>query len=159
MTVIRAMGLDDIPQVMVIDRLSFPLPWSENSFRKELTENEHAYFFVAEAQGSLVGFVGYWYIVDECHISTLAVHPAQRGQGIGDLLLAAVLRHALTLGAALATLEVRESNVAAQTLYRKYGFEVVGRRRRYYRNNDEDALLMTAQPVRLQGAESQGVLE
>jgi ribosomal-protein-alanine N-acetyltransferase len=157
MTAIRAMGLDDIPQVMEIDRLSFPLPWSENSFRKELAENEHAYFFVAEAQGGIVGFAGYWYIVDECHISTLAVHPAQRGQGIGDLLLAAALRHALALGAALATLEVRESNVAAQTLYRKYGFEVAGRRRRYYRNNDEDALLMTAQPVRLQGAESQGL--
>lgn len=146
MTAIRPMTLADIPQVMEIERLSFPLPWSENSFRKELTENEQAHFFVAE-EGRVIGYVGYWYIVDECHISTLAVHPSWRRQGMGQMLLAAALSHALRLGAILATLEVRESNVAALTLYQKYGFHIVGRRRHYYRDNGEDALLMTAQPI------------
>jgi ribosomal-protein-alanine N-acetyltransferase len=149
MATIRAMQSNDIPQVMEIDRLSFPLPWSENSFRKELAENEHAYFFVAEEQGRVVGFAGYWYIVDECHVSTLAVHPTWRRQGLGEQLLRTVLQHAMDLGAVLATLEVRQTNLRAQALYQKYGFEVVGRRRQYYRDNGEDALLMTAQPIRV----------
>jgi ribosomal-protein-alanine N-acetyltransferase len=154
MATIRPMQSEDIPRVMEIDRLSFPLPWSENSFRKELAENEHAYFFVADevagaARADVVGFAGYWYIVDECHISTLAVHPTWRRQGLGELLLRAVLQHAMDQGAVLATLEVRQTNLRAQALYQKYGFDVVGRRRQYYRDNGEDALLMTARPIRV----------
>lgn len=92
----------------------------------------------------VVGYSGFWYILDEAHVSTIAVHPDWRGQGVGERLLVAMLEQALDLGAVTATLEVRVSNTPAQNLYRKYHFEVVGRRRRYYRDNGEDALLMTA---------------
>jgi [ribosomal protein S18]-alanine N-acetyltransferase len=146
---IRRMTLDDIPQVLEIERASFALPWSENAFRKELTENAQAHFFVAEENDRVVGILGYWYIIDECHISTIAVHPDWRQRGIGQEILVAALSHSLSLGAIMATLEVRPSNLAAIELYKKFGFEVVGRRKRYYRDNGEDAIIMTAQPIRL----------
>jgi ribosomal-protein-alanine N-acetyltransferase len=152
----------DIPQVAAIDRASFPQPWSENSYRFEVRDNAHAHFIVAldpqplAAQGWLdrlfgravarhvVGYAGYWLVVDEAHVNTIAVHPEWRRRGIGDRLLRALLADARKAHARSATLEVRVSNSAAQTLYRKYGFEPVGQRPRYYRDG-EDALLMTAQ--------------
>jgi ribosomal-protein-alanine N-acetyltransferase len=158
------MELDDIPQVMAIDEASFPLPWSASSYRHELTDNRAAYFLVALAPASqraprwydrfwpwrtaparvVIGYVGCWLIVDEVHISTIAVHPQWRRRGVGEQMLLAVFQRAAETHMALVTLEVRVSNLAAQTLYRKHGFEVVGRRKRYYRDNHEDALLMTA---------------
>jgi ribosomal-protein-alanine N-acetyltransferase len=171
--VVEPMRLEDIDAVLAIDRLSFPLPWSASSYRYELTQNSHSYFFVALASPSsaaaraswrarlatlfkgsaepeavqrlVVGYAGFWYIVDEAHISTIAVHPAWRGQGVGEQLLTGLLERALDLHAVKSTLEVRVTNDRAQNLYRKYGFEEVGRRRRYYRDNGEDALLMTAE--------------
>jgi ribosomal-protein-alanine N-acetyltransferase len=92
---------------------------------------------------AIVGFSGYWLVVDEAHISTFAVHPGWRRQGIGQALLREVLRQAVLQGATSATLEVRVSNLAAQQLYANHGFVPVGRRRGYYRDNNEDALLMT----------------
>ncbi len=102
----------------------------------------------------VAGFVGYWHVVDEAHISTIAVHPKWRGSGVGEQLLRATLEHALSLGAQMATLEVRVSNAAAQNLYRKYHFEEVGRRKNYYRDNGEDAVLMTAEPIRIETEQS-----
>lgn len=171
---IEPMRLDDVEAVLAIDRLSFPLPWSASSYRYELTQNSHSYFFVALASPGaadsprtgwrerlstlikganepalgprlVVGYAGFWYIVDEAHISTIAVHPDWRGQGAGEQLLIGLLERALDLNAVKATLEVRVTNTRAQSLYRKYWFEEVGRRRRYYRDNGEDALLMTAE--------------
>lgn len=149
----------DIPQVVAIDQQSFPLPWSFNSYKNELLGNDHAHFFVAlnsarwlcwwRSHREVIGYIGYWFIVDEAHISTIAVHPKWRGKGVGESLLKHALRHAQTLGAHLATLEVRVSNLAAQQLYRKYNFVEVGRRLKYYRDNDEDALLMTVEPILL----------
>jgi ribosomal-protein-alanine N-acetyltransferase len=92
----------------------------------------------------IVGYGGFWFIIDEAHISTIAVHPDWRGQGVGENLFVAMLEQALDLGAQSVTLEVRVSNAAAQALYHKYEFEQTGRRKRYYRDNGEDALLMTA---------------
>ncbi len=168
------MRLEDVEAVLAIDRLSFPLPWSASSYRYELTQNAHSYFFVALATPSepeaaragwrarlasllkgpeatplpqrlVVGYAGFWYIVDEAHISTIAVHPDWRDQGAGQQLLVGLLERALDLNAVKATLEVRVTNTRAKSLYRKYHFEEVGRRRRYYRDNGEDALLMTAE--------------
>jgi ribosomal-protein-alanine N-acetyltransferase len=93
----------------------------------------------------VVGYAGFWYILDEAHVSTIAVHPDWRGHGVGEALFVHLLETALDLGAVTATLEVRVTNERAQGLYRKYSFEVVGRRKRYYRDNGEDALLMTAE--------------
>jgi len=144
---VRGMAVDDLPAVLEIDRLSFALPWPERSFRFELTENDAAHLLVAEAPWAgrvrLAGYLGYWLLIDEMHISTLAVHPDLRGQGVGERLLLAGLEQARRQGADLATLEVRPSNSAALGLYRKLGFELVGRRRAYYRDNNEDALLLT----------------
>ncbi len=149
MITVRSMMLADLPAVLEVDRLAFALPWSENSFRHELLENEQSHLFVAEHEGQVVGVAGYWFIVDECHISTLAVHPAWRRQGIGELLLRTLLTHAQNLGALMAVLEVRVSNLVAIALYRKYGFEVNRVRKRYYRDNHEDALEMMAQPIKV----------
>ncbi len=93
----------------------------------------------------IVGYGGFWFIVDEAHISTIAVHPDWRGQGVGEILLVAMLEQALDLGAVTATREVRVSNTRAQALYHKFDFEPTGGRKHYYRDNSEDALLMTAE--------------
>jgi ribosomal-protein-alanine N-acetyltransferase len=143
---VRAMGLDDLTHVLEIDRLSFPVPWPERSYRYELTENPASNLLVAESNGPVhrvVGFIGCWLIADEVHISTLAVHPSFRGQGIGRILLEETLDQSARRGAEVASLEVRVTNDSAINLYRKLGFEVVGRRPGYYRDNGEDALLMT----------------
>ncbi len=150
--VIRAMTLEDLPAVMDIDRLSFALPWPERSYRYELLENSASHMLVAArpVSGGIrpVGFVGFWQIVDEAHISTLAVHPDHRRTGLGAELLTAALDLASQMGSDMATLEVRVSNEAAVNLYHKFGFRIVGRRPRYYHDNDEDALLMTVRDLR-----------
>lgn len=142
---IRAMTLDDVEAVCRIDQASFPTPWPERSYRFELTRNPAAQLFVAERIGEseqVVGYVGLWFIVDEAHISTLAVDPNCRGQGLGTRLLAKALAFAAERGARKTTLEVRVSNHAAIRIYRKFGFDVVGRRKAYYRSNHEDAHIM-----------------
>ena len=164
---LQPMTLDDLGQVVAIDRLSFPQPWSESSYRFELTQNGAAHFWVAvateahrptlldrvlgRAQRTVVGYGGLWHVVDEAHINTLAVHPEWRGRRVGERLLTCLLDDARRLGAVTATLEVRVGNVVAQNLYRRYGFLEVGRRPRYYADN-EDALLMT---VFMSGAKAQ----
>lgn len=145
---IRPMRLDDLAQVVEIDRLSFSLPWSESAFRYELLENPSSLSLVAELKqegGSptVVGCVVVWLIMDEAHIATIAVHPAHRQKGIARQLLAEMLKAVIERGARLATLEVRASNLTAQRLYRRFGFENVGRRPRYYKDNQEDAIIMT----------------
>jgi len=145
--VVREMVVDDLQEVLDIDFLSFPIPWSERTYLYEMEENPSSHLHVVEVREDqnprVVGYIGFWFIVDEAHISTLAVHPDYRRQGIGDLLFNTVLKHADELGAKMVTLEVRVSNSTAIKLYKKYDFEVVGKRPRYYRDNNEDALLMT----------------
>ena len=145
---VRSMRLEDLEQAREIDRLSFTLPWPENAFRFELMENQRSIVLVAEEQladenPTLVGVVVVWLILDEAHVATLSVHPDYRGLGVSKKLLVVALKAAIRDGARLSTLEVRANNKIAQDLYRKFGFKVVGRRSRYYRDNDEDALLMT----------------
>ena len=144
---IRKMTLDDIEQVIAIDRVSFSLPWPERSFRFELTDNPASRCWVAEVDGKIVGLIVVWLIVDEVHVATIATHPEFRRQGIAKNLLAHALQHMSSEGAQSSFLEVRASNLAAQDLYRKFGFEESGVRRRYYRDNDEDAILMTLSAI------------
>lgn len=139
---IRKMTLEDIPVVVQLDRISFSLPWPERSFRFELADNPASRCWVAEVEGRVVGMLVAWMLVDEVHIATIATHPDYRQQGIGSKLLSNVLLHGISEGAQSSFLEVRESNVAAQEMYRKFGYEKAGRRKRYYRDNDEDAILM-----------------
>jgi ribosomal-protein-alanine N-acetyltransferase len=144
---IRPMQPEDIPAVMVIDRDSFPNPWPENTYRYELRENRAAHLLVIQSRESaqVIGVAGFWLVVDEAHISTFAVRPDWRGRGVGAVLLDGMLRQAAGLMAGKALLEVRAGNRAAQALYRKFGFQIVGRRKGYYKDNGEDAILMTAE--------------
>lgn len=144
----RPMAIEDVTRVHEIDTLSFSLPWTERSFRFELTENPNAVAWVAEkvseaGQALVIGMLVIWVILDEAHVATIATHPDFRGAGIGRKLLANGLLEAYRRGARLAYLEVRRSNLAAQKMYHTFGFELVGERLRYYKDNNEDALLMT----------------
>jgi ribosomal-protein-alanine N-acetyltransferase len=150
---IRRMNLADVPGVYALDVLSFNLPWTERSFLYEVTENANARNWVAELpqDGSprLVGMLVLWFILDEAHIATLAVHPEFRRRGIARRLLQTALDEAYTEGAERCLLEVRAGNRAALTMYKEIGFEIVGRRSHYYHDNDEDALLMTLENLPL----------
>lgn len=139
---IRKMTLEDVPSVIDLDHKSFSLPWPERSFRFELTANPASRCWVAEFDGKIVGMIVVWLIIDEAHVATLATHPEFRRQGIAKKLLAHALRLMMDEGAHSSFLEVRESNFAAQEMYRKFGYEESGRRPHYYRDNDEDAILM-----------------
>ena len=140
---IRRMTLEDVPAVIELDQLSFSLPWPERSFRFELTENPASRGWVIEADGKIVAMLLAWLLVDEAHIATIATHPDVRRQGIGKKLLAHALHHMKNEGAVSSFLEVRAGNLAAQEMYRKFGYKVSGHRKRYYKDNDEDAILMT----------------
>lgn len=148
---IRPMTLDDLEEVLAIDRLSFPIPWSERTYRYELTSNSAARLLVAdyryENRVVLVGYIGFWFVVDEVHISTLAVHPSYRRRGIGVSLLREVLSMAYAKGGVVATLEVRTSNEAAVHMYKRHGFEIAGRRLNYYQDNREDAWIMVLNSI------------
>ncbi|MBI2844874.1 MAG: ribosomal protein S18-alanine N-acetyltransferase [Armatimonadetes bacterium] len=135
------MNRDDIHRVMEIERLSFSTPWHESAYLTELV-NRSAYYVVARVDDEIVGYSGMWVIMDEAHITTIAVHPNYRGLKIGEQLLVAILEEAQRRGARRATLEVRESNNLAQNLYHKYGFVAAAIRRGYYSDNAENAVVM-----------------
>ena len=140
---IRRMTLEDIPGVVVLDQLSFTLPWPERSFRFELTDNPASRCWVVDLDGKIIGMIVVWLLVDEAHVATLATHPDYRRQGIAKELLLYALRYMSKEGAVTSFLEVREGNNAALEMYRRFGYEESGRRKRYYKDTDEDAILMT----------------
>lgn len=141
--IIRRMTVEDVPAAHELDVLSFTLPWPERSLRFEVTDNPAARCWVAELGGRLVGMLVLWMIVDEAHIATIATHPEHRRQGIAKQLLVEALDLAYAEGARSVLLEVRAGNQVAREMYRKFGFEIVGRRERYYKDTFEDAILMT----------------
>jgi ribosomal-protein-alanine N-acetyltransferase len=160
------MRAEDLNQAVLLDCMSFSLPWPPSAYLHELN-NTGGKVWVAEqvleapleysspfpvpvadfvqpaGAHAVVGVIVVWLIVDEAHIATLAVHPKLRRQGIARKLLCVALKEAAKDGMLSALLEVRAGNEAALSLYRKFGFDVVGRRPRYYQDNYEDALLMT----------------
>lgn len=142
---LRRMQYRDVPQVAAIEKAVFPRPWSEQSFRREVEENAVARYLVADRNGDILGYAGAWVVMDECHITNIAVREDARGVGLGTRLLDALMRYASNLGAAWADLEVRVSNGRAQRLYAAAGFVNIGKRKRYYEDNGEDAYLMVCQ--------------
>jgi ribosomal-protein-alanine N-acetyltransferase len=145
---IRKMVLEDLAAVIQIDQMSFTLPWPAHTFRFEVSENQAARCLVAETEDKkIAAMIVSWIVVDELHIATFATHAEFRRQGIGARLLSEALSDARRLGARRAFLEVRAGNEAAQTMYKKFGFEITGRRPKYYRDNAEDAILMTLEQL------------
>ena len=159
---VEPMTLADLDQVMEIEQVSFPTPWSVRAYRYELTRNEHSALLVVREASDIgswrgrllrhlrllkprrvLGYAGCWLLVDECHVSTIAVHPDWRGQGLGELLLVSLMEKGMQLGALRATLEVRISNLAAQSLYHKCGFDIVSLRRKYYADNEDAYIMVT----------------
>jgi ribosomal-protein-alanine N-acetyltransferase len=141
----RSMTLEDIDTIVQIEHESFTSPWSQEAFRTELTQNHFARYMVMERNETILGYGGMWLIVDEAHITNIAVREPYRGQGLGERLLRELMRTAAWLGAKRITLEVRVSNDTAQSLYRKLGFYESGLRPGYYSDNREDALIMWAE--------------
>jgi len=147
---IRKMTVEDVRAVAELDQISFSLPWPERSFAFEVTGNPASRCWVAEVDGQIVGMIVAWLFVDEVHIATLATHPDFRRQRIAQKLLIHTLHYTYDEGAITSFLEVRESNLAAQEMYRKFGYENTGRRKRYYKDNDEDAILMTLEKIKVE---------
>lgn len=139
---IRRMELKDLDTVAAIEAATFARPWSRASFEQELTRNVAARYLVAELDGQVVGYAGAWIILDESHVTNIAIEETFRGRGIGKQLTAGLMQYLSNLGAAYATLEVRVSNERAQNLYRSLGFVSIGKRKKYYEDNNEDAFLM-----------------
>jgi len=171
--VIRRAQVTDLPAIILLDWMSFSLPWPVRAFTREISE-ERTRMWVAEmvldapleyrspvengvaaftrlpGERAVVGMIVVWIIVDEAHIATLSVHPSLRQRGIARHMLRSVLRDATHEGCESALLEVRAGNIAAQKLYESFGFEVVGRRTHYYQDNQEDALLMTLARINIE---------
>ncbi|MDP1509742.1 ribosomal protein S18-alanine N-acetyltransferase [Paenibacillus sp. CMAA1739] len=140
----RLMQLDDIPDVLEIEHEAFTLPWTEEAFRNELTMNHFAKYMIMELNGRAIGYAGMWTIMDEAHITNIAVREAYRGRKFGDKLLDELMLTASYLGMERMTLEVRVTNRIAQGLYEKKGFKPAGVRKGYYSDNNEDAVIMWA---------------
>lgn len=138
---IRKMTAADINSVAELDKKCFAIPWSQNAFKDEM-ENDIAVYFVAYEGDFIAGYCGYWRVADEGDITNVAVLPDFRRKGIGSSLIEFMTEDARGRNLSCLTLEVRKSNIAAQNLYRKFGFEIIGLRKRYYSDNDEDALIM-----------------
>jgi ribosomal-protein-alanine N-acetyltransferase len=134
--------VEHIDDIMVVEHLSFKIPWSRESIRQEIAQNKFAIYLSAQICGRVVGYAGMWSVCGEGHITNIAVHPEYRKNGIGSLLIEGLIDIAKTEGISRMTLEVRRSNLAAQRLYRKYGFEECGLRKSYYADNGEDAIIM-----------------
>lgn len=173
--VVAPMQLEDIGQVLEVDRESYSTPWPASAYRRELLHNAGARYVVlrevnenvsseprpesrarpfpflrwpgraddTSELGRVMAYAGMWMMVDEAHITTIAVREEYRGRGMGELLLVSLLETAIAMKTHRVTLEVRVSNEVAQNLYRKFGFDQVGLRPRYYSDNNEDAYIMT----------------
>ena len=139
---IRRMTIADVPGVYHIEKDCFSTPWSKQSFVDEMERNPVARYLVAIAGEEIVGYAGAWLILEEGHITNIGVLREYRGQGIGEKLAKGLLTYSANLGVQYMTLEVRKSNIIAQKLYEKMGFQKVGTRKKYYEDNGEDALLM-----------------
>ncbi len=172
--VIVPMEAEHVPTVAAIEQRVFPRPWSYASFMREVRDNPQSDFVVLsygpwaedrdsaylgrgwrglfrmrDEDRSVLGYGGFWVMLDEAHICTLAVRDEWRGCGLGQLLFQSLIERALNRACLFVTLEVRESNIVAQRLYRKYGLVQTGRRRGYYLDNHEDALIMTVEETNL----------
>jgi len=153
---IERMRPADLDEVLAIERASFSMPWSRGAFLYEMEQNQVARCYVMRDEGHVVGYICLWEVADELHITNIAVHPTARRRGLGRTLLGRTLDDARGRSLRLVVLEVRPSNTEARALYESFGFKVVGRRRGYYYDTGEDALVMEASLDRSEGREASG---
>ncbi len=139
--IIRKASINDADAMAELDRICFTLPWSRQAFLHELS-NEAAFYIVTATAGKIIGYAGMWSIIDEGHITNLAVHPEHRKMGLGEMMLSEMIRISGEDGILKHTLEVRASNEPAIGLYKKMGFKISGIRKEYYSDNMEDALIL-----------------
>jgi ribosomal-protein-alanine N-acetyltransferase len=139
---IREAEAKDIEIMSELDRICFAAPWSPGSFEHEIKRNRLAFYVVAEVEETVVGYAGLWIIIDEGHITNIAVHPDYRRRHVGEALISVLVETTRERGVLSYTLEVRPSNRAAISLYKKMGFKEAGCRKKYYEDNNEDALIM-----------------
>ena len=143
--IIRPMRLDDLESILEIERVSFTTAWSSEAFKGELKENEYARYLCLEVEGQVIGYMGLWFILDEGHITNIAITPNHRGQHWGKFLMRSVMGKMVEQGMERMTLEVRVSNLLAQSLYKSLGFTAAGVRKGYYADSGEDAMIMWAE--------------
>jgi [ribosomal protein S18]-alanine N-acetyltransferase len=139
---IRKMELNDINQVMFVEIASFTSPWTEEIFKQELIENQHAHYYIMTIDEKVIGYVGMWIVLDDAQITNIAILPGYRGQKLGEKLFRFAMQKAVSLGVTRLSLEVRVTNVVAQKMYRKFGLVPGGIRKNYYTDNHEDAIVM-----------------
>jgi [ribosomal protein S18]-alanine N-acetyltransferase len=138
----RLANVSDIDDILGIEQASFAVPWSREAFYREIVENQFAYYLVIEDSFQAIGYCGIWLVMDEAHVTNIAILPSYRGRKLGELLMKEAIKLAKRHGAATMTLEARVSNHVAQNLYKKLGFQAGGIRKNYYSDNGEDALVM-----------------
>lgn len=138
----REMIEADIPSVVAIEEEAFATPWTQEIFEHEMNGNAYAHYIVAVESEEVIGHFGMWVVLDECHITNVAVRKRLRGHGIGEKLMSEAIKLCKEMNVKLMTLEVRVSNHTAQNLYRKLGFQDGGIRKNYYTDDREDALVM-----------------
>src|ERR1700716_1881013 len=141
-TVIEEMSLDDIPAVQEIEKEIFLTPWPRNAYRRELSQNQLATYIVLREEDEIIGYAGLWKMHDEAHVTTVGVRLRDQGKGYGMALMLALIERAYAMESRWMTLEVRASNQGAMALYERLGFKVIGRRRGYYTDDGEDAVVM-----------------
>lgn len=139
---IRKMEQTDVKDVMGIDQKTFASPWSEEVFVHEVSENDYAHYFIVETNKEIIGYVGLWIVYEDAQITNIALLKEYRGYKIGEKLFGYALQYAHNQGAGRLSLEVRVSNIVAQNLYRKFGLVPGGVRKKYYTDDNEDALVM-----------------
>jgi [ribosomal protein S18]-alanine N-acetyltransferase len=136
------MELEHIDDVLEIEELSFKTPWNRDAFIAELTKNKCAKYKVISSDNKIIAYAGMWILLDEAHITNIAVHPEYRGAGLGKEILDSIIKEARRSGVSSMTLEVRVGNTAAINLYKKYGFVEAAIRKGYYQDTNEDAIIM-----------------
>ncbi len=137
----RAMTTDDADAVAALEEKSFAMPWKREDFWRE-AQNELATYIVGELDGKIVAYAGAWVSFNQAEVMSVAVEPSLRGQGVGTILFGELVKAVKARGASAITLEVRPSNTPAIKLYKSFGLRSVGRRKGYYLDNGEDALIM-----------------
>jgi ribosomal-protein-alanine N-acetyltransferase len=148
---IEPMREDDVPTVQEIERHIFATPWPRNAYYRELSSRNSAYYVVLRREGrggsEIVGYGGMWRLYDEAHVTTIGVRQDLQHQGLGRVIFAGLIQASYDMGAKWVTLEVRASNENAMRMYEAYGFKVIGRRKGYYTDNGEDAIVMWSDSI------------